>query len=77
MSCVKLNCRYPVIRTLWLKDVPVIGQIPTGLPGLQLALPSADFLAHAVEPALILALLGSVDSLLTSLVSRDLLEKSK
>ncbi len=54
---------------LWLSDAPVIGQIPTGMPELQFTLPSLDFLARALEPALILALLGSVDSLLVSLVA--------
>ena len=39
------------------------------MPELQFALPSASFLASALEPALILALLGSVDSLLVSLVA--------
>ncbi len=54
---------------LWLGGIPVIGEIPTGLPTLQFALPSAGFLVSAVQPALILAILGSVDSLLTSLVA--------
>ena len=58
-----------LLGVLWLSDVPVIGHIPTGLPALQFALPSASFLASALEPALILALLGSVDSLLISLVA--------
>ena len=57
---------------LWLTGTPVIGQIPAGLPGMQFALPSAGFLARALEPALILALLGSVDSLLVSLVADSL-----
>ena len=56
----------------WLNDAPVIGQVPTGLPELQLGLPSVGFLAQAVQPALILALLGSIDSLLTSLVADSL-----
>lgn len=56
----------------WLTDVPTIGAIPTGLPELQLNLPSASFLARAFHPALVLALLGSVDSLLTSLVADSL-----
>ncbi len=56
----------------WLDDAPVIGQVPTGLPGLQLGLPSVGFLVHAAQPALILALLGSIDSLLTSLVADSL-----
>ena len=56
----------------WLTDVPIIGAIPIGLPELQLSLPSASFLARAFHPAIILALLGSVDSLLTSLVADSL-----
>ena len=39
---------------------------------MQLGLPSAGFLLDALEPALILALLGSVDSLLTALVADSL-----
>ena len=60
------------LGVLWLDDAPVIGAVPTGLPALQIGLPSAGFLLHAVEPALILALLGSVDSLLTSLIADSL-----
>ena len=52
-----------------LRGVPVIGPVPTGLPQLQIGLPSVGFLVSAIQPALILALLGSVDSLLTSLVA--------
>ena len=54
---------------LWLDQAPVIGAIPIGLPALQLGLPSAEFLLDALQPAIVLALLGSVDSLLTSLVA--------
>lgn len=54
---------------LWLTGAPQIGSIPEGLPSLALQLPSADFLLGALQPAIILALLGSVDSLLTSLVA--------
>ena len=61
-----------LLGVFWLKDVPVIGRIPTGLPDLQLTLPTVSFLMMALEPALILALLGSVDSLLTSLVADSL-----
>ncbi len=57
------------LGVLWLTEAPVIGAIPVGLPSLQLGLPPADFLLHALQPAIILALLGSVDSLLTSLVA--------
>ena len=57
---------------LWLDAAPVIGEVPAGLPALQIGLPSAGFLLRALEPALILALLGSVDSLLTSLIADSL-----
>ncbi|MDE2998778.1 MAG: SulP family inorganic anion transporter [Gemmatimonadota bacterium] len=58
-----------VLCVLWLGDVPVIGGIPTGLPELRLTIPTATFLIRALEPALILALLGSVESLRASLTS--------
>ena len=61
-----------LMGVLWLDSAPIIGDVPTGLPGLQIGLPSAGFLLRALEPALILALLGSVDSLLTSLIADSL-----
>lgn len=61
-----------LLGVLWLNDAPVIGAIPSGLPELRLHLPSVGFLLHAVEPALILGLLGAVDSLLISLVADSL-----
>ena len=48
---------------------PVIGDVPTGLPSLVVpSLPLGD-LAGIAQAAFILALLGSIDSLLTSLVA--------
>ncbi len=61
-----------LLSVLWFTEVPVIGIIPAGLPEIILVPPTADFLLHAIEPALILALLGSVDSLLTSLIADSL-----
>ena len=61
-----------LLGVLALRGVPVIGPVPSGLPQLHLGLPSAAFLVSAIQPALILALLGSVDSLLTSLVADSL-----
>ncbi|MCY3766725.1 MAG: SulP family inorganic anion transporter [Gemmatimonadetes bacterium] len=58
-----------MLGVFWLTNVPVIGRIPNGLPDLRLTVPSVSFLVHALVPALILALLGSVDSLQTSLVA--------
>ena len=54
---------------LWLTNTPVIGEVPTGLPELQRPDISPGFLLGTLQPALILALLGSIDSLLTSLVA--------
>lgn len=48
---------------------PVIGDVPTGLPALRIPSVELASLPAIVEPALILALLGSIDSLLTSLVA--------
>lgn len=52
-----------------LRDAPVIGTVPTGLPDLYIPIIPWDELPLIVQPALILALLGSIDSLLTSLVA--------
>ncbi|MDE0046998.1 MAG: SulP family inorganic anion transporter [bacterium] len=61
-----------LLSVLWFTEVPVIGVIPSGLPEIVFVPSSADFLLRAIEPALILALLGSVDSLLTSLIADSL-----
>ena len=57
---------------LWLNDLPIIGDVPTGLPELQIPVFSVGFILGALEPALVLALLGSIDSLLTSLIADSL-----
>lgn len=53
-------------------DVKTIGEIPTGLPDIQLSLIPFNELIKIVPVAITLAILGSVDSLLTSLVSDSL-----
>ena len=58
-----------LLSVLWLTDTPVIGEVPSGLPELQLPELSVGELAGTVQAALIIALLGSIDSLLTSLVA--------
>ena len=58
-----------LLGVLWLNEAPTIGPVPTGLPDVRMPLLSPGFLLGAVEPALILALLGSVDSLLTSIIA--------
>ena len=52
-----------------IPSAPTIGAIPSGLPELVIPVPSASALVQMLQPALILALLGSIDSLLTSLVA--------
>ena len=57
------------LGVLWLSNTPVIGEVPTGLPNVRLPDYSVNVLVSSVQPALIIALLGSIDSLLTSLVA--------
>ena len=52
-----------------LSGAPVIGDVPTGLPPLQLPQISLHALSEVIQPAFVLALLGTIDSLLTSLVA--------
>ena len=48
---------------------PILGDIPTGFPHLQLPVVMLQYLPDMIKSALILAALGSIDSLLTSLVA--------
>ena len=60
-------------------DVPLIGEIPSGLPAFQLgSILNVDSSAYALvlEYALVLAVLGSIDSLLTSVIA-DNMTKTK
>ena len=58
-----------LLGIFWLTDAPIIGDVPTGLPDLVLPLFTVDAVVSAIQPALAIALLGSIDSLLTSLVA--------
>lgn len=60
-------------------DVPIIGEIPSGLPALQIdGVLSVDPSAYMLiaEYAIVLAVLGSIDSLLTSVIA-DNMTKTK
>jgi SulP family sulfate permease len=46
-----------------------LGEVPTGLPELRLPVLSLEALPHMIGSALVLAALGSLDSLLTSLIA--------
>ncbi|TNE40314.1 MAG: SulP family inorganic anion transporter [Alphaproteobacteria bacterium] len=50
-------------------DAPILGSVPTGLPQIFVPHFSAHELVDIIQPAFVLALLGSIDSLLTSLVA--------
>jgi SulP family sulfate permease len=54
------------------KDAPVLGDIPTGLPVPHLPTFEVAAVPHMVQAALVLALLGSIDSLLTSLIADNI-----
>jgi len=57
---------------LLLTNVPKLGAIPTGLPSLHLPVFSQSQLLLVLEAAFILAVLGAIDSLLTSLVADNM-----
>jgi len=52
-----------------LDNVTIIGEIPSGLPSIQLPVFSIEEFAMIIKYSLVLAFLGSIDSLLTSLIA--------
>ena len=60
------------LASLGLSTVPVLGDIPTGLPQFIMPAFSSDTLLIVFEAAMILAVLGAIDSLLTSLVADNM-----
>ena len=54
---------------LLFQNIPIIGEVPMGLPTLIWPAVEMHSIGKFLEPAIILALLGSIDSLLTSLVA--------
>ena len=65
-----------VVSVLWIDDVAVIGDVPSGLPDL--VMPSFDWadIGGALPPAVTLALLGSINSLLTARVADSMTRDS-
>ena len=66
---------FTVLAVILKLEVPLIGDIPIGLPNLQLAIfesMSYDILLQIIGPAMTLAALGAIDSLLTSVVADNL-----
>ena len=80
----KVNKYFPapllalVVGTLLLllffqgQDITILGEIPTGLPAFRLPHIELTLLPSMLKSALILALLGTIDSLLTSLVADNI-----
>ncbi len=60
------------VASLFVQGAPVIGDIPTGFPELRLPQLTGDATVLVIEAAVILAILGSIDSLLTSLVADNM-----
>ena len=56
-----------LVGVLFFRDAPTVGEVPSGLPSLQLSAISLDFFLRALQPAFIMALLGSIVTFLTSL----------
>ena len=55
-----------------LPDAPILGDLPTGLPAFQAPAFSWPLLPDMIASALVLALLGTIDSLLTSLIADNI-----
>lgn len=58
--------------SLVVPGAPILGDIPTGFPELVIPTFSAETFGLVLEAAIILAVLGSIDSLLTSLVADNM-----
>ena len=58
-----------LLSVVWSSDTPIIGEVPQGFPEIALPVFSLDLLGRAVQPAITLALLGSINTLLTSLMA--------
>ena len=60
------------IISVMVPGAPILGDIPTGLPSFIMPAYSASTMMVVIQAALVLALLGSIDSLLTSLVADNM-----
>lgn len=61
-----------VLTLTVLESAPIIGSIPTGLPHPAMPVFEWPLLTDMLKSAMVLALLGSIDSLLTSLVADNI-----
>ena len=58
--------------SLFLSGIPVLGEIPSGLPSFYMPIFEQSAMMLVIEAAFILAVLGAIDSLLTSLVADNM-----
>ena len=65
-----------LVAVLWLSDAPNIGEVPTGLPDLHTPELTVSDLGSALPAAVTIALLGSINSLLTARVADSLTRQS-
>ncbi len=63
------------VSALWLGDVPVVGDVPTGLPDLQMPELSLEAIGHAIQPAVVIALVGSIDTLYMAVLIRSIVRQ--
>ena len=60
------------VLSLFITGAPILGDIPTGFPALIVPSFTRDTFLIVMEAAVILAILGAIDSLLTSLVADNM-----
>ena len=60
------------VLSLFLGELPILGNIPSGLPEFHMPAFEQSAMLLVIEAAFILAILGSIDSLLTSLVADNM-----
>ncbi len=65
-----------LVAVLWLRDAPNIGEVPTGLPDRHTPELAVSDLGSALPAAVTIALLGSINSLLTARVADSLTRQS-
>ena len=65
-----------LLGVLWLTDAPIIGEVPSGLPDVKIPEFALGDLGGALPPAVTIALLGSINSLLTARVADSLTRQS-
>lgn len=63
---------FGTLLSLLVSGAPILGEIPTGFPSFVMPEYSAATFAIVLEAAILLAVLGAIDSLLTSLVADNM-----